>query len=132
VSALIERNIREFSDLAVEFRCVDITADMLPAADVALVRQVLQHLSNASISKVAQKLAEYKYVIVTEHLPTGLEFKPNVDKPTGRKTRLSLGSGVVLGLPPFDFRSHRQTVLCAVPQRLDHIDGVVETRLYSR
>jgi hypothetical protein len=55
VSALIERNIREFSDLAVEFRCVDITADMLPAADVALVRQGLQHLNNASISKVAQR-----------------------------------------------------------------------------
>jgi hypothetical protein len=52
VPALISRNQIEFSHLNVDFRCLDITHDDLPGADVAVLRQVLQHLSNAQILKI--------------------------------------------------------------------------------
>src|SRR6185312_7657498 len=85
VPELIEYNKLRFPD--VEFRCIDITADSLPGADIALVRQVLQHLNNDQIMRFLAKARIYKSLIVTEHVPYG-RFKPNLDKATGSGIRI--------------------------------------------
>jgi len=38
------------------FLCLDLAADNLPSGDCAIVRQVLQHLSNAEVQRIAQKV----------------------------------------------------------------------------
>jgi len=89
--------------LDVDFRVLDITNDALPKADVAIIRQVLQHLSNEQILQALPRiLSAYKYVILTEHLPAREGFEPNVDKPAGPDIRLGIDSGIVLRRPPFN------------------------------
>lgn len=102
VPQLIERNRRQFGRDSVEFYCLDIIQDPLPAGDLCLIRQVFQHLSNQQISTVLGKLGQYRYVLVTEHYPAPtVAVVPNLDKPHGRDTRLTDNSAVVLDRPPF-------------------------------
>jgi SAM-dependent methyltransferase len=59
VPELIERHKIKVQDSRVSFLCADITTDPLPAADLCLIRQVFQHLSNAEIAKVIARLDTY-------------------------------------------------------------------------
>jgi SAM-dependent methyltransferase len=49
---LIAFNQSRYGNATVSFKCVDIIEDELPDGDLCLIRQVLQHLSNAQISRV--------------------------------------------------------------------------------
>ena len=112
----------------VDFRCLDITRDPLPAGDVAFLRQVLQHLPNALIRQVVPRLYAYRWLVLTEHMPATADFVPNVDKPIGPGIRLiSDNSGVELCAPPFDLRPLDTRILCEVPQ----FGGVIRTTLYQ-
>ena len=103
VDALVEANRRRFSSDRIEFHCLDIVADALPDGDLCLVREVLQHLSNAQILTILPKLQKFKWVIVTEGQPGPPgSFKPNRDKPHGGDSRALWNSGVVLSDPPFN------------------------------
>ncbi len=116
--SLIERNNGKYADLDVDFRALDITSDPLPAANVALCRQVLQHLSNADIRFFLRNLRKtsYRWLVLTEEHPAG-DFVPNQDSTTGPNTRLHLEppSGVVLTEPPFDLRPVDSKVLLEHP-----------------
>jgi len=82
---------------------LDITNDALPAADLCLVRQVFQHLSNAQILSALDKLSPYPLALISEHVPR----KPrvfNLDKSQGPHIRASYGSGLYLDRPPFSCR----------------------------
>jgi SAM-dependent methyltransferase len=130
VEQLIERNRQKYFDLGVEFRLVDITHDPLPNGDVVILRQVLQHCSNAQISAVVSKLpGACRYLVLTEHLPRS-EFVPNADKPMGSETRLDSGrrpSGVVLTAPPFNLRVVNSADICEVGAHL----GIIRTTVYE-
>ena len=76
VTDLIAHHKEKFKEENLEFRCLDIAVDDLPSGDCALLRQVLQHLSNTEVQKIVHKLPDFKYVIVTEHIPEG-DFVPN-------------------------------------------------------
>jgi hypothetical protein len=65
---------------------------------------VLQHLSNAQISRVLEQLSAFRYVLVAEHHPARL-FKPNLDKDTGADTRIDFDSGVYLEHLPFSVKN---------------------------
>lgn len=104
VEDLITRNARLYSADNLEFHCLDIAKDKLPQGDCAILRQVLQHLSNAEIVSIVHKLKNYKYVILTEHIPVG-EFKPNKDIISGQGNRLKYNSGVNLLEPPFNLET---------------------------
>lgn len=108
VDRLVEHNNRNFGSGEISFRCLDIIADDLPEADLCLVRQVLQHLSNAQIDVVLQKIGKYRYALVTEHYPSpSVAGIPNEDKPHGGDTRVVDGSAVFLELPPFKMKVSR-------------------------
>ena len=87
VSELIDRNKETFQEENLEFLCLDIAIDDLPAGDCVILRQVLQHLSNTEVQSVINKLANYKYVILTEHVPVGA-YIPNKDIISGQGIRL--------------------------------------------
>lgn len=131
VPALIQRNKEKFADAGVDFRCLDIIEDDLPNGDIVFLRQVLQHLNNAQISKVTQKLYRYKFLVLTEHIPANPNFSPNRDKPTGGGTRLPQDSGVVLTAPPFLLKARSETVLCATNESIDRHPGIIKTMLYQ-
>ncbi len=110
VPNLVERNRKVYADLPVEFRHLDMVASDLPRGDVAILREVLQHLNNAGVKAVAEKLPAFRYVIVTEQLPKG-DFTPNIDKPTGYDVRMNHRSGVDLCAAPFSLKPAEAKVL---------------------
>jgi SAM-dependent methyltransferase len=103
VENLIKRNKIVFRENNLEFHCLDISKAQIPTADCVILRQVLQHLSNTEIKNVVKKLAVFKYVLITEHLPTG-NFTPNQDIITGQGIRLKHNSGVNILKAPFHFK----------------------------
>jgi len=132
VAELIERNAHRFQHLGAAFRCLDIVNDDLPPAEVAFVRQVLQHLSNAQVAKVVPKLYQYRWLIITEHLPCSPGFQVNRDKPAGPGVRARFGSGLVLTAPPFNLRPSEEHELCAVPCAAGTIQTVCYRMLPER
>jgi SAM-dependent methyltransferase len=105
VDELVERNRSRFGSELVTFERRNLIEDPLPEADLALVRQVLQHLSNDEISSLLANIRQYRYVIVTEHVPTGDDVRPNLNRPHGPGTRLPARSGVFLERPPFSVQT---------------------------
>jgi len=127
VPELIEYNLQAFADLDVDFRTLNLATDALASGDVAFVRQVMQHMSNAEISALIPKLrANYEYIVVTEQVPGG-QFEPNADKSPGADIRISVNSGIVLTAPPFSLAPVAEQVLCEVREGVT----VVRTHLYK-
>ncbi|WP_073083001.1 class I SAM-dependent methyltransferase [Winogradskyella jejuensis] len=110
VDELIERNKQLFKAENLEFHCLDISKDSLPKADCVILRQVLQHLSNSEIQDILKKLSDYKYTILTEHIPVG-NFEPNKDKIASQGIRLKQNSGVDILAEPFNFKVKSSQVL---------------------
>lgn len=88
----------------VKFICSDIIEDDLPDGNICLIRQVLQHLSNAEIIKILPKLQKYETVFVTEHQPNICAI-PNKDMVHGSRIRIYDNSGVYLDKPPFNVQN---------------------------
>lgn len=128
VRRLIERNRKSFKAKNLEFHCLDIAKDTLPKADCAIIRQVLQHLSNAEVKNVVEKLSHYKYVILTEHIPKG-KFEPNKDIISGQGIRIKKQSGLDLLVAPFNLKIKDQTELLTI--ELANNKGVIKTILYK-
>lgn len=128
VSDLIARNQATFNEENLEFQCLDIAVDELPAADCVLLRQVLQHLSNTEVQRIVSNLTDYKYVIVTEHVPEGA-FTPNKDIISGQGIRLNVQSGIDILAPPFNLQVKDTKQLLAVD--LKNGKGVIVTTLYE-
>src|SRR5262245_63618149 len=80
VQELIARNRSRHARPGVEFALADATGGKLPRADLCLIRQVLQHLSNVEISAILDNCSQYPLVLITEHQPAALlATAPNVD-----------------------------------------------------
>lgn len=78
VPELVERNQAAFGG---DFRCLDIARDDLPAGDVVFLREVLQHLDNESIKIVVDRLASYRWAVITELVPTGRSCRTSTSRP---------------------------------------------------
>jgi hypothetical protein len=128
VPSLIARNRATFHADNLEFLYLDIAVDEWPAADCILLRNVLQHLSNAEVQRIVRKLPNYQYVIVTEHIPQG-SFTPNKDIISGQGIRLKIQSGIDLMAPPFNLQVKDSKQLLAVPYSKGK--GVIVTTLYE-
>ncbi|NAS30557.1 methyltransferase domain-containing protein [Flavobacteriaceae bacterium R38] len=128
VTDLIAHNKEKFAAENLEFHCFDIATDSLPQGDCAILRQVLQHLSNAEIQRIIPKLADFKYIILTEHLPEG-NFTPNKDIISGQGIRLKKHSGLDILAPPFNLKVKEQQQLSSVV--VDDHKGVIITTLYK-
>lgn len=128
VESLMDFNRTKYKDLDVDFRVLDLANDELPAGDIVFVRQVLQHLSNKQIQNALPQISsKYKFLVHTEHLPTGDTFVPNVDHSTGPDNRLQMNSGIVLTSAPFNLEVKEQRCLCEVPE----VGGIIRTILYK-
>ncbi len=114
VAPLILSNSRRWASYDVDWKVLDASIESPPPANIAFLRQVLQHLSNDKIACVLGGLVgRVDWVVVTEHLPQK-PFVSNIDVPTGSGIRLIQGSGVVITDPPFSFQVNRSEVLADV------------------
>lgn len=123
---VIERNREKFSDGKLEFQCLNIAEHELPKGDCAILRHVLQHISNAEVKQIVDKLYKFKYVIFTDHIPVG-EFEANKDIISGQGTRLKKKSGLDLKSAPFNFNIKAEKKLLYIPDEY----GVMVTTLYT-
>ena len=127
-SGVIEENKDIYRSDKVEFRVLDFLNDEIPFANIVLVRQVLQHLSNRDILEFVKKISKRcQYLVVTEHLPGKTGFVPNKDKPTGPGFRLPLDSGVILTAPPFSLQVVEARQLCECEEQ----GGLITTTIYK-
>lgn len=127
VEYLIERNKQYFNNLDVYFAVVDAEHDDLPDADIIMIRQVLQHLSNSTIQTILNKLKKYKYVIITEHDATE-SITYNLDKITGPDIRHPI-SAVDITCPPFNYFAKSATEICTAKH--ETFEGVLRTIVYE-
>jgi SAM-dependent methyltransferase len=128
VTNLIEYNKEKFKAENLEFHCLDIAVDDLPSGDCVILRQVFQHLSNTEVKIVVNKLTDYKYVILTEHLPEG-DFVPNKDIISGQGIRLKKRSGINLLAAPFNLKVKEEKQLLSVI--LNDYKGAIVTTCYK-
>jgi SAM-dependent methyltransferase len=117
VPELIDHHQSNVHDSGVSFQCADITRDPLPSADLCLIRQVLQHLSNTEIGKVLANVSHFPSILVSEDVPAHPKSF-NRDKPHGPDVRAYFGSGVYPDEPPF---SHPVQELWTIGLRNDAI-----------
>jgi hypothetical protein len=101
VPDLIAHHLEKNANAKTQFLVKDAISEPLPKADLLIIRQVLQHLKNNQISQILQKLDNFKYAIITEHLPITEDVEYNLDKVTGPHIRMRMNSGVFIDKPPF-------------------------------
>jgi SAM-dependent methyltransferase len=102
VGPVVDRNTALHGGPGVSFARLDAAREEPPDADLCLIRQVLQHLSNDQIAGVLARCAKYPLVVVSEHRPGATpRVRPNLDKPHGPDTRLDRHSWVDIREAPF-------------------------------
>jgi len=104
VPELINELKSKYDKNNVSFFRLNIVEDELPDGNICLIRQVFQHLSNAEIKKVLEKLDKYETVFITEHQPEFCDI-PNKDMIHSSKIRLYYNSGVYPDKPPFNLKN---------------------------
>jgi len=107
VEELIKYNSETFNQPNVKFHCMDAAQDdaELPFGELLIIRQVLQHLSNADIKKILDKAHGFKFILVTESIYDGADKIHNVDIAANRGTRGSFMSGVYLEHSPYNYKN---------------------------
>ena len=113
VEKLIELNKRKYSNSNLHFKCINVLEEKIPISDCIIIRQVLQHLDNKSIEIILKQIYNFKFLILTEHLPKN-KFIPNIDKFTGPTIRLDTSySCVDLEKKPFNlkFKSKKYLII---------------------
>lgn len=131
---ILEINRRRHVLENVRFQQLDIATDNLPDADVCIVRQVLQHLSNAEIARFVDKLNQdkpYRHLIVTEHVAVDASVSFNLDKPSGPGVRVENRSGVDITRPPFSLDYLESRKLLEVRQDSRGIPAAIVTTVYA-
>jgi len=95
VRSVIEENTRKYSAPNISFHLYSGNADELPPADLLISKDVLQHLSDNTITKVLPSLNRFRYSLLT-----------NCVNPNGTTVPSDIADGgfryLDLRLPPFN------------------------------
>lgn len=97
VSKVVLETVRRHARPGVAFRALNAVTEPLPAADLLIAKDVLQHWSNADIHALLPKFRSFRYVLVTNgFLPDEAE-RTNAEMAAGFFYR-----PVDLARPPFE------------------------------
>jgi SAM-dependent methyltransferase len=131
VPELVAHNNKAYANTKITFRQLDLVSDPLPDGDVCLVRQVLQHLSNADILSFLKR-ADYRWIYLTEGQPVSQTGTANPDKPAGYDVRFDWrtgrGRGVELNHPPFNMKIQEMFQVATSPHEIVVTARVFPTR----
>ena len=61
---IIKKNKSKFSSANKKFIHIDAVTDKLPAGDLVILKDALQHLCNRDVARVLSKIKDYRYVII--------------------------------------------------------------------
>ncbi len=126
VPELIEFNKEKWAHTGAKFKVADITADTIPPADVVLVREVFQHLSNQHIASALDNIRNnFSFLILTESRPGSGDYAANLDKPTGAGTRSQFGSGLDVQRSPFSLECKSATTILTQARGDRQLDTIV-------
>lgn len=110
--SVIGKHSEDHASERAAFQYLDIVTMPPPPADVILIRQVFQHLSNAEILDALSNLPVKTRIFVTEGQPEHPEGPLNPDKAAGSAIRFhwasGTGRGVELDKPPFSRRTEKR------------------------
>ena len=102
---VIERNRGAHGHLQnVTFAVQDLIEAPIPMADLVMVRQVFQHLTNTQILAILNNIARSgaRFALIAEEVPAG-PFEPNRDLTSHSvTTRLNVESGIDITAAPFN------------------------------
>src|SRR5258708_94880 len=108
VPNMIRHHNEKFGSERISFYCLNTLTDKIPPADLLVIRQVLQHLSNGDITRLTNNcFSGFRHILVTEHQPKPeYLIKENIEKSSGPNTRVGsmTGSGVYLNKAPFTYK----------------------------
>ena len=79
---------------------------MMKCIGDCIKKNFFQHITNYEIKKVVDKIAHFKYIIITDSEPL-ISFKPNQDKLKGPDCRTDIPSGIIIDRFPFNFKIQR-------------------------
>lgn len=96
-SAVVLETTRDCTRPGVRFLQTNAVTDDLPAADLLIVKDVLQHWSNADILAFLPQLAKYRSALITSSFPDYALGHVNRDMPAGVNFR-----PIDPGKSPFD------------------------------
>lgn len=107
VEDLIKHNAANFRHPNIRFICRDVTTDNepLPDGEILIIRQVLQHLSNADIKKILSKTGKFKFLFITETIYDEPDAVHNIDMMSSGSVRAYYKSGIYLEHPPFNYKN---------------------------
>lgn len=105
VPDLIAANQAKYGTGQVKFACIDATKEALPDAELCLIRQVLQHLSNHHIQQILAKCEKYPHLVISEHVLLGDAVVPNLDMDADWNIRIEKNSCIMLNKPPFNYQT---------------------------
>ncbi len=113
VSELIEYNKIKYKNLDVEFLNLDITTDNFPDAEIIIVRQVFQHLSNYHIQKALTNISKgnFKYLISAEDKFHSMNDYDQTQKDFEPGFSIQVNRGIKISEPPFNFNYIEKMVL---------------------
>lgn len=127
VAKLIDHNKERHKAPHLTFMCLDATRDIIPSGDIAIVRQVLQHLGNEDIFRFLRNIrGQFKYLVVIEHVPMGEDWARNLDRLASSSIRLEINSGIEIEALPFNFPYHRKLIIA----ESEEFSGVIRTCVY--
>ena len=122
VDSIIKENHRRYGSESIHFAQMDAVTDVLPDAELLVIRQVLQHLNNAEIKRIISKFGNYNYILIGEtQYKKQLAENCNKDIDRSRNTRRNKKSGVYLEEPPFSLN----TQIMNVTEYSETVDFVV-------
>lgn len=99
VSALVLKTTRQFARPGVRFLQADGVSDDLPAADLLIAKDVLQHWSNDDILAFLPRLKNYRAALIVNGFPHTMMGRINENIATGPYHR-----PVDLSRPPFNLK----------------------------
>lgn len=127
VDDVVEKNRQRFGTERVTFERRELSADdPAPAADLYMIREVMQHLSFADIHRLLDGCVDYRYMLVSNCVRKGAR-EQNHDMRSGSWSRREFGSGLWPHLPPINLDG--QVVLTADH---DFPDTEIQTVLVAR
>jgi SAM-dependent methyltransferase len=83
VSSVVLNDTKSFAREGVRFLHANAVTDPLPAADLLIVKDVLQHWSNADILAFLPRLQNYRLALITNGFPEHAAAYVNHDMPAG-------------------------------------------------
>ena len=96
VASLIEQDTRKYGKPNIQFFTADFLDKELPAADLLISKNVLQHLPTVDVQKFLPQLAKYKHVLLVNGVNDLTLSSSNPDIPVGGYRGLDLTA------PPFN------------------------------